>query len=147
MQAEDNVTDALRARGLEKTVKLIRAYDVNFALGGPIKQDRIWFFTAVRNMSTKNESIGVFFNTTQGTPFYTPDLDRPAFSKDWLKSVASRVTWQMSDNNKLNVFSDPRVIRRGGRDDFGHRRRIPVGGCGRQGSIRPHGPRRCRAGC
>ena len=107
MQNNDNVTDALSARGLDKTVQLIRAYDVNFALGGPIKQDRVWFFTAVRNMSTKNESIGVFFNKTQGTHFYTPDLDRPAFSKDWLKSVATRVTWQINDRNKLNGFSDP----------------------------------------
>ena len=32
---------------------------------------------------------GVYFNKTQGTPFYTPDLDRPAFRQEWLKSQAA----------------------------------------------------------
>ena len=30
----------------------------------------------------------MYFNKTQGTPFYTPDLDRPAYRKEWLKSQA-----------------------------------------------------------
>ena len=49
---------------------------------------------------------GDYFNKTQGTPLYTPDLDRPAFRKEWLKSQAGRLTWQVSPKNKVNAFVD-----------------------------------------
>ena len=38
----------------------------------------------------------MFFNTTQGTPFYTPDLDRPAYREEWFRSHGGRLTWQAS---------------------------------------------------
>jgi hypothetical protein len=103
----DNLTDELRQRGLVRPSKLLHAYDVNVTVGGPIRRDRIWFFTATRFMGTKNEYPHLFFNETRGTPIYTPG--RPAFAKDWLKSQAARVTWQLSEKHKVNGFADPQT--------------------------------------
>jgi hypothetical protein len=102
----DNLTDTLRARGVTSTNKVLNLYDVNVTSGGPIKRDRLWFFTATRFSGNRNEVQGIYFNKTRGTPFYTPDLDRPAFRKEWLKSQGGRVTWQVSPKNKVNVFAD-----------------------------------------
>jgi hypothetical protein len=101
----NNLTDTLRSRGISTTGRVQYAYDTNVTIGGPVKRDRVWFFTATRLTSTKNTVPGFYFNTTQGTPFYTPG--EPAFIKDWLRSQAVRLTWQVSAKHKVNGFADP----------------------------------------
>ena len=99
--------EELRDRGVRGDGhKTLHAYDTNFTIGGPIAQDRVWFFAATRLMGTKNEVADKFFNLTQGTPLFTEDLSSPHFNKDWLRSQAIRVTAQLSDNNKLSTFAD-----------------------------------------
>jgi hypothetical protein len=49
---------------------------------------------------------GVFWNATQGTPFWTPDRTRPADRHQWYESHLGRITWQASPRNKLNYFVD-----------------------------------------
>ena len=102
-------------RGVTTPSKVLYAYDFNFAVGGPIRRDRLWFFTATRLSATKNQIAGLFFNKTQGTPLYTADLTRPQFAKEWLQSQALRITWQASPKNKVNAFADPQYFQtRGG---------------------------------
>ena len=103
----DNLTDALRARGLTTVSQINYLYDTNFDLGGPIKRDKIWFFTAHRAQGNEIQRPGIFFNATQGTPFYTPDPSRPANREDFLESHAGRVTWQINAKNKLNAYAEP----------------------------------------
>ena len=106
-----NISEELRARGVTRTSEVLYAYDTNFTAGGPIKTDRVWFFAAARFTGTSQAGGGgVFFNSTQGSPFYTPDLSRPTVAQDWLRSVATRVTFQASRNNKLNFFADPQTF-------------------------------------
>jgi hypothetical protein len=45
----DNLTDDLRALGLRSTSKVVHLYDANVTAGGPIRKDRVWFFTAGRS--------------------------------------------------------------------------------------------------
>jgi hypothetical protein len=101
-----NLNDDLRQRGLTTTNKVLQLYNTDVTVGGPIRKDRLWFFAATRFTGSKNQVPGVYFNKTQGTPLYTPDLDRPAFRKEWLKSQAGRLTWQVSAKNKINAFVD-----------------------------------------
>ena len=68
----DNLDDALRARGLTTGPKALGIYDFNGTLGGPLKADKLWFFTAGRVSQSKIQVPGVFFNATKGTPVYTP---------------------------------------------------------------------------
>ena len=102
----DNLTDRVRATGVTTIAKVQRLYDLNMYVGGPIKRDKVWFFTATRFNGSQNQVGGIYFNKTRGTPFYTPDLNQPAFRKEWLKSQSARVTWQVSPRNKVNGFSD-----------------------------------------
>jgi len=97
---------ALRARGLTTESKLDSLYDFTPTLGGPIKRDRLWVFAAGRWTGTSNQWAGAFWNKTQGTLFYTPDLDRPANREDEMWTYAGRLTWQASPTNKVNVFAD-----------------------------------------
>lgn len=104
----NNMTDTLRARGLPEgnLNKVLRVYDMGLTLGGPIKRDRLWVFIGLRAWGNAKQAPG-YWNKTQGTPFYTPDLSRPADGYQWYDSRAVRVTWQASRKNKLNAFVDP----------------------------------------
>ena len=104
----DNLNDDLRDRGLRVVNKVLRVYDFNYSFGGPVVRDKLWFFTATRFTGNQNQLSGLFFNETAGDPClcYTPDFERPAFKREWLRSIAGRLTWQASERNKLNFFSD-----------------------------------------
>jgi Carboxypeptidase regulatory-like domain len=102
----DNTNAELTARGL--TVANVRyVFDSGFTLGGPIKKDRLWFFHSFREWGNERGAASKFFNKTQGTPFYTPDFDRPAYGHEWYESKATRVTWKASERSKFNFFADP----------------------------------------
>jgi hypothetical protein len=101
-----NLTAALRERTITDVPKLNRMYDAGFTVGGPIKQDKVWFFAAIRRWGVRNQAAGLYWNQTQGTPVYTPDPSRPAFRDEKYQSHAVRVTWQVSQRNKLNIFTD-----------------------------------------
>ena len=114
----DNLTDELRAQGTSTTNKALLLYDASASVGGPIKRDRLWFFATGRAVGNKNTLAGVFFNKTQGTPLYTPDQDRPAYRREWLRSVGGRVTWQASPRNKISAFADFQSFFNRGRGEF-----------------------------
>ena len=98
-----NVDDTLRARGLVGTPYVKQAYNAGGSLGGPIQQNKLWFFASYRRWGSQLWLPGKFFNKTQGAPFYTPDFSRPAFSNDYYGSATSRVTWAATDKQKFNA--------------------------------------------
>jgi hypothetical protein len=76
----ENLNDALRARGLTNTAEVKQIYDVGGAVGGPVKRDKLWFYTAHRWWGSQEYAPGSFYNKTQGTPVYTPDPSRRGFT-------------------------------------------------------------------
>ncbi len=104
-----NLSDDLKARGLTRTNSLKQLYDVGGGVGGPIRRDRLWFFAAVRLWGSQEELAGVYFNKRQGTLFYEPDLDRPAYYDNYVKDSNVRLTWQATSKQKvtfLGAFQD-----------------------------------------
>src|SRR5262245_59512798 len=51
----DNLTDALKARGLTSVNKVLQLFDVDSAVGGPIRRDRLWFYAGVRGAESKQQ--------------------------------------------------------------------------------------------
>ena len=101
--ASDNLSDEIRSRGLDESGQVLKSWDNSIGGGGAIRQDRLWFYVAPRFWGTRRSNPGAFFNATQGTRFYTPDLDRPAEADLWQRDMASRITWQVSAKHKVTV--------------------------------------------
>ena len=93
-------------RGVTNLNKLLYLNDVNITVGGPIKRDKLWFFAATRTAGSKNQVQGIYFNATQGTHVYTPDLDRPGYRDSSINSQAIRMTWQATSKQKISGFAD-----------------------------------------
>ncbi len=101
----ENLSPELKAKGLTTVSQISYLYDTDFNLGGPIRKDKLWFFTAFRAQGNQIQQPGIFFNATQGTPFFTPG--EPGYRQDLLVSSAVRATWQVSSKNKVNLFAEP----------------------------------------
>ena len=97
----DNLTDELRARGLTQAPEVKRIYDLGGGLGGPIARGKLWFYTAHRWWSSEEYVTGVYYNKTQGTPFYTPDLDRRGYASRPNTDHTVRLTWQPAVKHKF----------------------------------------------
>ena len=98
---DSNFSDELRARGLATPAREKLIYDVGAGVGGPIRKDRLWFYTAHRRWSTDEQQPGNYQNLNPGSLFYTPDLSRPAVTKNYVHDHSTRVTWQAAQKHKL----------------------------------------------
>ena len=109
-----NLNDELRAFGINSAAEVQKIYRLGAQLGGPIVQDKVWFFAAVGRWGSRVNQPGAFFNKLQGqsgvpgtgTIAYEPDLSRPAASFDWFRTHSLRTTWQATSRHKFGMFAD-----------------------------------------
>jgi hypothetical protein len=100
-----NVSDEIRRRGLSESSinKVDQIYEFVGSIGGPIRQDKVWFFTSQRWWGASATIAGMFFNNTPTAYVYTPDPTRPALNIFKNHHHDGRLTWQASSKNKLAV--------------------------------------------
>lgn len=96
-----NVDEALRARGVTNAPFIKASYELAAGVGGPIKRDAAWFFTSARRWVSQSYQPGNYFNKTQGTLFYTPDLDRPAYEDNFYNELSARLTWRAAPRHTV----------------------------------------------
>jgi len=100
----DNFSDELRTAGLGTPNKLVNAFDINESIGGPFKQNKVWFWFSARYNTTENEAP-VFSNKFAYDPVnfykYEPDTTQPGVNKGTQINSSMRVTWQVSPRNKI----------------------------------------------
>lgn len=105
----DNFSDRTADRGLTAPNTLKDTFDFNPSFGGPIAEDKLWFYASARWNQFRQNSGGTFFNKNAGDPnnfFYEPDLDRQAFSDNHSYSGNVRFTYQATRRNKIGISYD-----------------------------------------
>jgi hypothetical protein len=90
-----NLTPALEARGLRVGNEITLLYDSTFSIGGPIQQDKLWFFGSYRNIGNRM----VIPNT------FMPDGSPGEFDQI-VQNVTGRLTWQASPRDKFSAYMD-----------------------------------------
>jgi hypothetical protein len=102
----DNITQALKDRGVSSGDRLKDNFDFNPGFGGPIRKDKIWFFLSGRYKNSANYATGMYYDKNFNNPnvwVFEPDLNRPAANPSIWKGGQLRLTWQASAKNKIGV--------------------------------------------
>jgi hypothetical protein len=101
--------DLRRIAALREPGQLKKMWDVNGALGGPLKRDKLWFFATSRYQGTQRYVAGMYENKNAGNPnawTYDPDYSKQAITDGVWDNTSVRTTWQATARNKFNFFWD-----------------------------------------
>lgn len=109
----DNLTDDITARGLRNGPGVDRIYDFNLAVGGPIKKDKLWFFSSGRMWSV-NAPVADTFVPPSGTSYRNGVAGcrngtlqcETGIDDQKIKSGLLRLTWQATSKHKFSVYYD-----------------------------------------
>ena len=102
----DNLSQRVIDRGLDSPTSLKDTFDINPSFGGPIVQDKLWFFVSGRFTRSRLFAGGTQFNLNAGDPdnfFYDPDPTRQAFNDSHSNSGTTRFTWQATERDKIQI--------------------------------------------
>src|SRR5205085_11341471 len=105
----NNLDDTLRSYGLTDVAALIKNWDTNFAIGGPIVKDRLWFFNNVRSYGNHQDIVGLFGNKNAGDPTKWTYLRDDAVKGRGAAAKmieAIRLTGQVTPKNKVGFYMD-----------------------------------------
>jgi len=109
----NNVTHELVVQGVMAATPFTKVYDVSGALGGPILEDRLWYFVNGHTGGSTRESTNVFYNLNSGAESewrYAPDYSRPEYSDRKYENASGRLTWQATPRNKITAFWDAQAL-------------------------------------
>ncbi len=98
----DNFTQGMQDLGLTSNQGITNIHDVNPAIGGPILQDRLWYFTSARAISVDELFAGAF------QPTLDPNAS-PEVIQDYFKRGA-RITCEDPNTSTGCVGNHPAVI-------------------------------------
>jgi hypothetical protein len=115
----DNFTDELRLKGLQEPNRVEKIQDFNPGFGGPIKKNRLWFFSSFRRWGVDQSVTDSFYNLDPTHRTYVPANGlngrelKPTVDDNIIKSGVVRLTWQMASKHKLSAYLDRIVKYRG----------------------------------
>lgn len=101
----DNLTPKLRAQGLGDPASIIKLWDFNFSEGGPLRQNKLWFFGSVRHWGNYATVADTFYSPDYGKSF-APKSGPLGVDDQYIRSALLRVTWQMTSKMKLTAYND-----------------------------------------
>jgi hypothetical protein len=116
----DNLTDRLKSLGVTGVDRIANFYEYNVEEGGPVAQDKVWFYGAFRH-ARYDKPIANTFITPAGVAFPTayahcaasPGSCQQGVSDEKMDNPIARVTWQVSPRNKFAAYNDRAMRLRG----------------------------------
>jgi hypothetical protein len=112
-----NFTDDLKARGLTTPGETRKVWDFNLGVGGPILEDRMWYYATARDEGSERTVPGMFANANAGDPTkwtYVADTNRPAVLAASYRIFTARLTTQATPRHKISLFWDEQQPCEGG---------------------------------
>jgi Carboxypeptidase regulatory-like domain len=104
-----NIDDELSALGFTGTTALIKSWDTNVSLDGPVVRDRLWFFGNLRSVGTYQDQPRIFANANAGNPNewrYREDRSIKVRNAASNRLTGGRLTWQATPRNKVSYYLD-----------------------------------------
>ncbi len=115
----DNLSDDLIAMGVTGVDRIANFYEFNIEQGGPIVRNKLWFFGAYRKAKYDKPIANTF--VTDGRLPYPQAYEQcrvngnceQGVSDEKMDNPVVRLTWQMSETNKIAGYMDRALRLRG----------------------------------
>jgi hypothetical protein len=110
------LTQELINQGLQAGNALESIHDLNVSVGGPIKKDKVWFYSSFRHWGVSQTLSNSFYPATAfaaNDVAFVPDAGNQVVDNNLIKSGMARVTWQVSPKNKFSFYMDKLIKFRG----------------------------------
>ena len=103
----DNLSQDLIDRGLPSPDSIAHVSDLAIAQGGPIMQNKLWFYIAARQVKLDEVVAGTFY-LPEGMPLnhIVPTSGDPAIGDQFIKSASARLTYQAAPSSKISLYFD-----------------------------------------
>jgi len=85
---------------------LDKIWDVNPSVGGPIVKDKVWFNATYRYWGVNKTTANSYFDADPSPYRYVPDLTRQGIDDGHIRSIAARVSAQLSQKDKVSYYHD-----------------------------------------
>jgi hypothetical protein len=100
-----NITQRLVDRGLAGApTRLKKLYDINGAVGGPLKKDSLWFYYTSRYFTNESYIAGLFYPLDPAAVVRREDTSHQANNGTWTRDNNLRLTWAMSQKSKISAW-------------------------------------------
>ena len=100
----NNVDRDLQDRGLSTGTFVDELWTVSPAVGGPIVQDRLWFFLTHTTTETSLLPADVFFATEPRSLVYVPNQNDPSLDRTSAHEQSLNLTWQAAAKDKIKLY-------------------------------------------
>jgi hypothetical protein len=98
-----NLTQRLKDRGLTTaSTTLKKLYDLNGAFGGPIKQDKLWFYYTSRYLTNEYYLADRYYPVNITDVVRRNDTSRQAYAGTWTVDNNIRLTWGLTPKQKIS---------------------------------------------
>ena len=100
----DNVDQELIDAGLTKGTFVDQVWTINPVLGGPIIQDKLWFFLGHTTGKADLIPANLFFAQDPSALVYVPDQNQPSLDDTTIHEQNINLTFQASTKDKLKFY-------------------------------------------
>jgi len=102
LQSKMNIDDELTSLGFTNPTGVIKLWDLNPSVNGPIEKDRLWFALAYRNWGVTNTAPITINESTDGHSYKPGTTSATDPGHIW--DVTGRLTWQASGKDNIATF-------------------------------------------
>jgi hypothetical protein len=101
-----NITQRLIDRGNPPNAasSLKTLYDINGAIGGPVKKDKLWFYFTARYFTNESYIAGLFYPVDPAAPVRVEDKTHQANLGTWTRDTNLRLTYAISQKQKISAW-------------------------------------------
>jgi hypothetical protein len=99
-----NISDEQVKAGFVRQASTAKIYDLSLAVGGPFKQDKLWFHTTFRSWGSVDRPPGAFRDANPLDYVFTPG--EPAVSDLPNYSTTLHLTWQPAQRHRVGFHGD-----------------------------------------
>jgi hypothetical protein len=101
-ESEMNIDDRLRSLGFSNPTGLVKLFDFNPSINGPLKEDRLWFSLAYRSWGVTN-TVAINYNEATDRQSYRPG-SQPAEDPGRIWDVTGRLSWQATSADNVSFI-------------------------------------------